>query len=509
MLVPMAIFIAAAVASLVNLDAFMAFARGLNHWIVTHFSTAIVWAVFGFVLTCIAVMVSPLGKVKIGGLEAEPLLSLWNWFAITLCTTIAIGILFWAMAEPLAHLYQPGGRDYAADSEAAHRFALVSLFMHWAFSPYAIYTIAGLTFALSYHNLGEAYSVSGPFGALLGRDLPKAVGSVLDASILVALILGMAASLGAGMLLLSGGLADLTGRANGPVLMAIIAGAIGLLVLISSLTGLMRGIRVLSDWNVRFFFALAAFIFIFGPTQPIVVQGGQAIGHYIVDFIPRSLFISAAGDDKVWAFDWTIVYFANWLAWAPVTAMFLGRIARGYTVRLYVLMNWICPSLFAIVWMSIFGVFALHTEASTGGSLSQVMQTLGIEAVIFEAMKSLPAYSVMILLLLFLSFISYVTAADSNTEAIAEICRKHEAFEVDDPNVRVAGPVLKIVWVCLLVMMAWTMVAFSGVDGVRMLSNVGGLPALFIVIGLQLTLLRFMLNPGALYSRVSRPVQAA
>ena len=101
LLVPMMVFIVAAAASLINLEAFMAFARALNLWIVTHFSNAIVWAVFGFVLTCIAVALSPLGKVKIGGPDAEPLLSRWNWFAITLCTTIAIGILFWAMAEPI------------------------------------------------------------------------------------------------------------------------------------------------------------------------------------------------------------------------------------------------------------------------------------------------------------------------------------------------------------------------------------------------------------------------
>ena len=494
MLVPMLVFLAAAVASLIDLETFLAFARALNTWIVTNFSVAIVWAVFGFVLTCLAVVISPLGKVKIGGPDAEPLLSKWNWFAITLCTTIAIGILFWAMAEPLTHMYQPGGRDIAPGSEEAQRFALVSLYMHWAVSPYAIYTVAGLTFALSYHNLGKAYSVSGPFGALFGRPIPKPVGSVLDASILMALIMGMAASLGAGMLLLSGGLAEMTGRPNGPFLMAVVAGAIGLLVLISSLSGLMRGIRILSDWNVRFFFAFVAFIFIFGPTQAILVDGGQAIGAYVLDFIPRSLFIGKASQDESWAYDWTIVYFANWLAWAPVTAMFLGRIARGYTVRIYVLMNWVFPSLFAIVWMSVFGVFALETEASTGGALSQVMAELGIEAVIFEALKSLPGYTVMIVLLLFLSFISYVTAADSNTEAIAEICRQHAEGESLEAKVGGASPVLKITWVGVLVITAWTMVAYSGVDGVRMLSNVGGLPALFIVVGLQLTLLRFMLQ---------------
>ncbi len=489
LLVPMAIFISAAVASLIDRDGFFAFAKAMNDWILATFSGLISWAVFGFVLTCIGIVISPLGKVRIGGPDAKPILSFWNWFSITLCTTIAIGILFWAMAEPLSHMLVPGGRGFEAGSEAAQSFAMVSLFMHWAISPYAIYTVAGLAFALAYHNLGKPYSVSGPFSALIGREVPGAAASVLDASILLALIMGMAASLGAGMLMLSGGIASMTGIGNSPALMAVVALCIGAVVLTSSLTGLLKGIRILSDLNTKFFFAFVAFIFIFGPTHDMLVQGASAIGHYVVEFVPRSLFIGEASADKTWAYDWTIVYFANWLAWAPVTAMFLGRIAVGYTVRAFVLVNLMLPALFSIIWMSVFGVFAMQTDLATGGGLNTVMSERGIEAVMFEALKSLPLTQVVVPVLLVLAFVSYVTAADSNTEAIAQICRRHEGELPGEESVA-SGSALKMVWVVLLAATAWIMVAFAGVDGVRMLSNVGGLPALFIVIGLQASLIR-------------------
>ncbi|MEL6830182.1 MAG: BCCT family transporter, partial [Pseudomonadota bacterium] len=107
-----------------------------------------------------------------------------------------------------------------------------------------------------------------------------------------------------------------------------------------------------------------------------------------------------------------------------------------------------------------------------------------------EAMKSLPLTELLVPILLCLAFISYVTAADSNTEAISQICRRHDHGPESNDDELESGPKLKIVWVLLLAGMAWVMVAFSGVDGVRMLSNVGGLPALFIVIGLQLALIR-------------------
>lgn len=498
--VPMAIFIAAAAASLINLDGFFAVAKAMNDWILATFSSVISWAVFGFVLTCIGVVLSPLGKVTIGGVGAKPTLKPWSWFSITLCTTIATGILFWAMAEPLYHLYDPGGagRGIEAASSAAQHFSMVSLFMHWTISPYAIYTVAALTFALAYHNLGKPYSVSGPFVALLGRPLPVPVAAVLDAAILLALVMGMAASLGAGMLLLSGGIANLTGLPNGPISLALVAVGIGFVVLISSLTGLMKGIRILSVANIWFFFAFIGFILVFGPTGEMISQGSGAIVGYVGEFFDRSLMIGAAGSDHEWAKSWTTFYFANWLAWAPVTAMFLGRIARGYSVRAFVLVNLVLPAFFSMIWMSAFGVFAMDVDLTLGGVLKETLDVNGPESVMFRALEELPLSSLMIPVLLLLAFISYVTAADSNTEAISQICKTHTHSMTEVDETEPSAPRLKMIWVLLLCLMAWIMVAFSGIDGVRMLSNVGGLPALFVVLGLQACLLRMIFQASSL-----------
>ncbi|MEM1148884.1 MAG: BCCT family transporter [Pseudomonadota bacterium] len=499
-ILPMTIFIAAAIASLINLDAFFAFAKAINDWILDTFSTTISWAVFGFVLTCVAVVLSPLGRVKIGGAGAKPTLQPWSWFSITLCTTIATGILFWAMAEPLFHLYEPGGaaRGLEPLSPEAQQFSLVSLFMHWTVSPYAIYTVAALTFALAYHNLGKPYSVSGPFLALLGRPLPDAIAALLDAAILLALVMGMAASLGAGMLLLSGGIESVTGLASGPVSLALVACGIGIVVLISSLTGLMRGIRVLSVANIWFFIGFVGFLLIFGPFGQMLSQGGQAFLGFGQEFLDRSLMIGAASSDQDWAKAWTSFYFANWLAWAPVTAMFLGRIARGYTVRAFVLVNLVLPALFSMLWMTAFGVFAMNVDLTLGGVLKTVLDANGPEAVMFRALEELPLTALMVPTLLLISFISYVTAADSNTEAISQICKTHTHPMTEVDETEPSAPRLKIAWVILLCVMAWIMVAFSGIDGVRMLSNVGGLPALFVVLGLQLCLLRMMFQARTL-----------
>jgi choline-glycine betaine transporter len=324
------------------------------------------------------------------------------------------------------------------------------------------------------------------------------VAAGLDAAILWALVMGMAGSLGAGMLMLSGGVADLTGLTSGPLTLALVAGAIAIVVLISSLTGLMRGIRILSEANTWFFFALIAFIVVFGPFRDMLVQGGQAAIGYVGSFFDRSLMIGSASGDQEWAKSWTTFYFANWLAWAPVTAMFLGRIARGYSVRAFVLVNLVLPALFSMVWMSAFGVFAMETDLANAGALKDTLDATGPESVMFAALDYLPLTAVMIPALLLVSFISYVTAADSNTEAISQICKSHTHAMTEVDETEPSAPRLKILWVILICVMAWIMVAFSGIDGVRMLSNVGGLPALFIVLGLQACLIRMVFQANAL-----------
>ena len=171
------------------------------------------------------------------------------------------------------------------------------------------------------------------------------MGDVVDALSLYALVAGVAASLGAGVMTIAGGLEALFSL---PDTVMMTKHAIALLIVIafilSSISGLQRGIRILSDINVRIFMVIALFIFAFGPTLTIIREGGLALGQYVMDFLPASLTLGERANDP-WTRDWTIYFFANWLAWAPVTALFLGRIAVGYTVREFLLFNLVLPAL--------------------------------------------------------------------------------------------------------------------------------------------------------------------
>lgn len=479
--VPMFLLLAGLVASQLAPQGFLQTVTAINDWILRHFASAFNIGSFVFFLTLVWVWFSPLGRVRIGGASATPLMSRWNWFAITLCTTIAIGILFWASAEPMFHFHEPPkGSGIEAGSIEARRFAISSLFMHWALTPYAIYTVPSLAFALAYYNFSRSYSLSGPISLLFPAFGAGKLRDTVDAVALFALVAGMAASLGVGILSISNGIAEALKVDNGFFLRGLIAVGIIVAFMLSSMSGLMRGIRLLSDWNVKFFFLLCLVLFLAGPTGEILAGAVQGVLDYGKEFLPRSLGLKPEGDEA-WARSWTSFYWANWLAWAPVTALFLGRIARGYTVREFIVFNMLLPSAFAIVWMSIFGISAIEFDQA-GGGLYAALQDRGAEAVIYQLFEALPLSGLWAAGFIALSFICFVTAADSNTEAIASLCQQHEEHEEFREEERASATLrLKMVWASLIGFTAWVMVSFSGVDGVRMLSNLGGLPALFIV----------------------------
>jgi choline-glycine betaine transporter len=486
---PALILVAALAASVVDFDDFLAIASDINAAILTRLGGLINAAALGAVLLIAAIFVSPLGRVRIGGAEAEPALKRWHWFSITLCTTIATGILFWGTAEPIYHLNDPPAFAGAAPrSLDASHFALSTLYMHWAVTPYCLYAVPALAFALTYHNLKAPYSLSAPLRLSFGPLAKGAGAAIIDAAALFALVAGVAASLGAGVMTLVGGVVERTPLHDGPFIRLAVTGAIVATYVSSSVSGLQRGIRLLSDINTRIFFALVLFMFFVGPTLSILKLGASSAVEYGSTFLSRSVgFIGDA--NSAWRRDWTTFYFANWIAWAPITALFLGRISVGYTVREFIVFTMLFPALFGMIWMAIFGGAAIETDLH-GGALTAALDREGPEAVAYALFGSLPFTGLIVALFLFTTFISFVTAMDSNTHSIASVCLDWRRL-ADEP--KGAGLAIKIFWGVLIGAVAFVMTATNGVDGVRMLSNLGGAPGLLIIVGCAGALVRLAL----------------
>jgi len=473
--------------SISNNDLFLKKLNAINDWILINFGWLFIWGAFSFLIILVIIYFSPLGKIKIGGEDAEPLLTKWKWFAIALCTTVATGILFWGSAEPLYHLHDPPSQlGVVASSAESAKFAMSTMFMHWSFTPYAIYTITGLAFALSYYNFKRPFRISSLLFPLFGKIREDGWSLVLDVFCLYALVAGMAASFGTGIFALTGGLENIFGITKSNLLVGIIGMVMVVSFITSAVSGLKKGISLISNWNAIAFFILAILVFVLGPSSYILKVGSTGFIDYGTHFLSRSTNVGSSLNAD-WLNTWTVFYFANWFAWAPIASLFLGRLAVGYTVKDFIKFNLLFPSLFTCVWMSIFSGAALELDLTTSGNLYQVLQTEGEENVLFTVLQSLSGGQAISMMALVMIFISYVTAADSTISAMSSM--SSVGINPDNPE----APIwIKIVWGSLIGVIAWIMITSAGVDGIRLLCVLGGFPSLFIILMVSLGLLKML-----------------
>lgn len=479
----------ALVYSIVDAPAFLKQTQNINAFILDHFGWLFSAGTSLMLVTCIVLYIHPMGKKKIGGPHAQPMLSKWRWFSIILCTTIATGILFWGTAEPLYHLSNPPS-FMGADpfSEQAADNAMGFMFLHWTFTPYAIYVLPALMFALAFYNRQKSFSLHSTLFPFQKTSQEKSwFGTLIDGICLYALVAGMAASLGAGILTLTGGIRNLTGiEVDG--LPAAITLIVVLSFTISAVTGLMKGIRFLSDINTRIFVLLALVLFILGPSQDILTRSASGLLNYF-QHLPEMSLVSILHPKDIWPKEWTTFNWANWMAWAPITALFLGRIGYGYTVRKFLLFNWLLPSFFGMIWMSIFSGTAISLEMNGLRSLSESLVQNGAESIIYELFEYIPFSSILVVIFLITAFLSYVTAADSNTEAMGGISSTGISPEAPAPPVFV-----KLIWGITIGIVAFVMINMAGIDGIKMLSNLGGLPALFLLVTINIGIIYLLIT---------------
>ncbi len=460
-----------------------------NTWIIEHFNWLFSISTVFMLFSCIFIYFSKLGRVRIGGDDATPLLNKWQWFSITLCTTIATGILFWGTAEPVYHLQNPThSLGIEPKSGEAGVFALSTLYFHWSFIPYAIYSIPIIAFAIGFYNLKRPYSLISAISVGMKEDLHFKYKDWIDVVSLFALVMGMAASLGGGILTISGGFVDLIGWTDKEINRILVALAIIIAFSISASTGILKGIRILSVLNIYLFvFMSAIFIFLFADVDLFKLIA-QSLGQFFTSFFQKSFFTITYPDDN-WGDQWTVFNWANWLAWAPVTAMFLGRISVGYTVRQVLLFNCLLPSLFSIGWMSVFGGAAIDLQLNSHLDLTGILDQSGPESIIYFMMNQFTFSTVLITIFIVTIFISFVTAADSNTEAMSALSTKGFGFH------NTKSPIwIKLAWGILIGVTAYIMIKFAGVQGIKILSTIGGFPVLFIVITINISLLRYTLR---------------
>lgn len=489
---PWALILAAVICSFINYDMFVEVLDNAVSWILGEFSWLFSAVALLAVIMTTAAYFLPFRNVKIGGSKSEPLISYSNYVWIVLCTIMGAGLMLWACAEPLYHLYYPPENVSAgAMSSEAVVWSMETLFLEWSFTPMAITALAAVLFGFCLYNMKKSFTVSSMLVPLIGDKWSKKLNPAVDGLCLFCLCAGLSSSLGSGIMLVSGGVNAVSGGAveSGVTLWVVSGVVIIAAFVISAASGLTKGIKLLSKINTRFYLVLGIIVFLAGPTIYILNLCMESLGAYLSDFFRLSLMTSAASGDG-WAQSWPVFYWCMSLSWMPVSAVFLGRISRGFTVKQALNAMFVIPSVFCILWMTLFAGSSMYYELN-GADIMSVIQNQGLDAAVYEVLKQMPLSVVIIPLFLLTAFISYVTSADSNTNAVAGLCTR--GLDSDESE----SPVwVKIVWGVTVGALSLIMLVAYDMEGMKKLAAFGGLPAVFLMLLFMASFFKIVKDPA-------------
>ncbi|MCF7791474.1 MAG: BCCT family transporter [Victivallales bacterium] len=453
--------------------------KNTMQWVFNCWGWLYMFGGFAFTVICLGIMLSPAGNIKFGGKDAEPEFSKWQWFAISLCTGMGIGITYWAVVEPMAHLTNfPQILSIKPNTAASAMFALRTVFFHWTLTPYSMYVLFGITIAYAYYNKKLPFCVASGLYPVIGEKRVRKWGRIIDAITLFSICGAVAHSLGLGVLQLSGGIGYITGYTSlghSHILWAFVTLFLILAYTTSSYTGIKRGIAFLSDNNMKLFIILMIFAFVTGPAAFIMKTGTQAFGSFLNNFIPMSFRLGAVNDDS-WVTNWTLFYWGVWLSFAPMVGMFLARLVYGRTVRDFIIYNLIFPSLFIGIWFAIFGGDSLFLQFN-GVDMHKLIAEKGAAMALYVLLEYHPFALLTQIIAAIVCTVSFITCADSMTTTVATISTSGHTVEDPEPPANV-----KLGWGIIMGGLALLGIVSGGVEALKNIGVISGLPILFIEI---------------------------
>ncbi|MEW5424315.1 BCCT family transporter [Amorphus sp. 3PC139-8] len=380
-----------------------------------------------FVILALVLMISPLGKVRIGGTEATPDYSYSGWFAMLFAAGMGIGLMFFGVSEPITHYTSSLAADAGSpDSWAplagaagmemeARRLGMAATIFHWGLHPWAIYAVVGLSLAIFAFNKGLPLSVRSMFYPIFGERVWGWTGHIIDTLAVFATLFGLATSLGIGAQQANAGLDFLFGIPQNDISMVILICAITGVALLSVVAGLDAGVKRLSEINMVLAALLLGFVILVGPTLVIATGFFGNLVAYL-EYLP-ALSNPFGRADTNFSQGWTSFYWAWWISWSPFVGMFIARVSRGRTVREFIFCVLLIPSLVSVLWMTAFGGTAI-TMLNEG---HQAIADADLELKLFVMLDELPLAVITSFIAIVLVIVFFVTSSDSGSLVIDTI----------------------------------------------------------------------------------------
>ena len=476
-LISSVLIVAFVVASLANQEAAAELFGTLRPWLTSTFDWFLVLSVDAITLFCIALIVLPVGKVRIGGKDAIPDYSYAGWIAMMFAAGIGIGLLFFGVMEPVYYNFSESGAARPLNIDASlpgnEYIGVVGTIHHWGLEGWAIYAAVGLSLAIFCYNLKLPLTLRSAFYPILGERIWGWWGHAIDTLAVFATLFGLTTSLGLGAQQVAAGLNEVFGIAQSPTLTVVIIVGITLIALGSVMLGMDAGVKRLSEINM----VMAVGLFIFVVLTTGVVTTFTRYGNVLIDYVTLLPALSNpfGREDTSYFHGWTTFYWAWWIAWSPFVGMFIARISRGRTVREFVLCALIAPTLVCALWMSTFGGAAIDmlNEGGAAGVKATVIDAYQPEGALFGFLKELPLYSIVAPISLVLIVIFFVTSSDSGSLVIDTITA---GGKMDAPVVQ------RIFWCTLEGLVAIALLLGGGLAALQGAAVSTGIPFTIVVL---------------------------
>lgn len=452
----------------------------LQVFITKYFSWYYLILVSVIVLFCIYFIFNSAGTIKLGKQDDKPEYSMATWFAMLFSAGMGIGLVFWGAAEPLMHYINPPLA--AGETPEAYKEAMKYTFFHWGIHAWAIYAVVALALAYFQFRKGSPGLISATLKPIFGKSMDGIFGMIIDVLSVTATVIGVATTLGFGAKQINGGLSYLLGIPISFPIQLIIVVIVTILFILSAWSGLGKGIKYLSNTNLILAVILFSLVFILGPSILILNVFTDSLGLYVQDLI-RMSFRSAPLDagNRDWINDWTVFYWAWWLAWAPFVGIFIARISKGRTIRQFLFGVTLVPAVVSFLWFAIFGVSAIEVEKK--GIIN--LGGLETEEVLFAVLSDFPWTIALSLIALALIITFFITSADSATFVLGMQTTNGSLF----PPKRV-----KIAWGIAQSAVATILLYSGGLDALQNILIIAALPFSLIVILMMVSLYRSLMK---------------
>ena len=435
-----------------------------------NFSWYYLLLILAILFVCIYLLFSRFSSITLGKEGEDPEFSLHSWFAMLFSAGMGIGLVFWTTAEPISHAFsaspiaEPGSQD-AIDQ------AMQFSFFHWGIHAWAVYGIVALVFA--YFNFHKGYKglVSSTLTPLFGEKRMRGpLGILIDVLAVIATVTGVAATLGFGALQINQGFNFLFGVPANFLIQFLIIAVATLLFTWSTWSGINRGIKMLSNFNMVIAVIVLVGLFLVGPTLYILNMFTSSLGSYIANFFDMSLRLPMNDTEAFsWIQGWTIFYWAWWVSWAPFVGIFIARVSKGRTIKEFILGVLFAPTLVCFIFFAVFGASAINLQVEGVADIA----SYATETATFAMLEQYPLGFILSLLTLIVIAVFFITSADSATYVIGMLTTNGN---------NLPSGVVKITWGIILSAFALIMIYTGGTQAIQNLLIIAALPFSLIII---------------------------